>query len=136
MKVSETQSGGYIHADCLLSPADEDEIKPFQTTEGEKDPTLKQRKHVTNEAPAIFAAKSIENAASSMFVLGSRPSADPRPSNISQHPRPSNLPGFSKQVTIGRNSQFHDLTPEDAQRLGGIEYSALKLLLKIVCGMS
>lgn len=97
---------------------------------------LKQRKPVVNEAPAISAAKSIENAASSMFVLGSRPSVDRRLSNTSQHPRPNNLPGLSKQVTIGRNSQFHDLTAQDAEKLGGIEYSALKLLLKIVCGMS
>lgn len=71
-----------------------------------------------------------------MFVLGSRPTAERRLSSTSQHPRSNNLPGLSKQVTIGRNSQFHDLTPEDAERLGGIEYTALKLLLKIVCGMS
>ncbi|KAH8742650.1 cation transport protein-domain-containing protein [Diaporthe sp. PMI_573] len=116
-------------------PADEgqDEVKPSRTT-GETASMLKQRKYVGNEGPAISAAKSIENAAGSMFVLGSRPSAERRLSSTSQHPRPNNLPGLSKQVTIGRNSQFHDLTAEDAETLGGIEYTALKLLLKIVCG--
>lgn len=97
---------------------------------------LKQQKHVANEGPDIFAAKSIENAATSMVVLGSRPIADRRASTTSQNPRPKDLPGLSKQVKIGRNSQFHDLTAEDAEKLGGIEYSMLKLLLMIVCGMS
>lgn len=82
----------------------------------------------------MSAAKSIENAAGSIFVLGSRPSVERRLSSTSQYPRPNNLPGISKQVTIGRNSQFHDLTAEDAEKLGGIEYRALKVLLKIVCG--
>jgi hypothetical protein len=121
----------------LIPPslADKDEKNPPQTTEAENDSAHRQRKHVKNEGRAIFAAKSIENAASSMFVLGSRPiPSERRLSNTSQHSRPNNLPGLSKQVTIGRNSQFHDLTAEDAEKLGGTEYAALKLLLKIVCG--
>jgi hypothetical protein len=43
-----------------------------------------------------------------------------------------NLPNISSQATQGRNSQFYNLTAEDRERLGGIEYRALKLLLKIV----
>lgn len=42
------------------------------------------------------------------------------------------MPNISSQATIGRNSQFYDLTAEDRERLGGIEYRSLKLLLKIV----
>ncbi|KAJ3537159.1 hypothetical protein NM208_g6428 [Fusarium decemcellulare] len=41
-------------------------------------------------------------------------------------------PFLSRQATIGRNSQFHNLTSEDRELLGGIEYRSLKLLLKIV----
>ncbi|KAJ5102350.1 hypothetical protein NUU61_004572 [Penicillium alfredii] len=44
------------------------------------------------------------------------------------------LPKISTLVTIGRNSQFHNLSTEDRERLGGIEYRSLKLLLKIVTG--
>ncbi|KAL3456441.1 cation transporter [Aspergillus heterothallicus] len=46
----------------------------------------------------------------------------------------SNLPGLSSQATLGRNSQFMNLTAEDRERLGGIEYRSLRLLLKIVMG--
>lgn len=44
------------------------------------------------------------------------------------------LPEFSSQATMGRNSQFYNLSTEDRDRLGGIEYRSLKLLLKIVTG--
>lgn len=46
----------------------------------------------------------------------------------------ANLPELSVQATLGRNSQFHNLTAADRERLGGIEYRSLKLLLKIVIG--
>lgn len=96
---------------------------------------LKQRKHVASKGPIMSAAKSIENHASSVFVLGARPSADRGHPTTSQLPRPNDLPGLRKQVTIGRNSQFHDMTAEDEKKLGGIEYAALKLLLKILLGI-
>jgi hypothetical protein len=35
---------------------------------------------------------------------------------------------------VGRNSNFYKLTDADRERLGGIEYRALRLLLKIVSG--
>ncbi|KAI3187448.1 hypothetical protein CBS147311_10190 [Penicillium roqueforti] len=44
------------------------------------------------------------------------------------------LPNMSSQATIGRNSQFHNLSAKDRETLGGIEYRSLKLLLKIVVG--
>ncbi|KAL2852434.1 cation transporter [Aspergillus pseudoustus] len=46
----------------------------------------------------------------------------------------SNLLGLSSQATLGRNSQFLNLTAEDREMLGGIEYRSLRLLLKIVMG--
>lgn len=46
----------------------------------------------------------------------------------------ANLPRFSRSVTIGRNSRFLNLTEEDRETLGGVEYRSLKLLLKITSG--
>ncbi|KAL5340483.1 cation transport protein-domain-containing protein [Aspergillus crustosus] len=46
----------------------------------------------------------------------------------------SNLHGLSRQATLGRNSQFLNLTAKDRERLGGVEYRSLRLLLKIVIG--
>ncbi|KAL4990566.1 cation transport protein-domain-containing protein [Aspergillus falconensis] len=45
-----------------------------------------------------------------------------------------NLPGISSQATLGRNSQFLNLTTKDRERLGGVEYRSLRLLLKIAIG--
>ncbi|KAK5080558.1 hypothetical protein LTS08_007920 [Lithohypha guttulata] len=41
---------------------------------------------------------------------------------------------LSANAIIGRNSNFSNLTTEDQDRLGGIEYRSLKLLLKFVLG--
>lgn len=73
---------------------------------------------------------------SSMFVLGcsqSHPLKKRRASTNSQS-HSSQLPYLSPQVTVGRNSQYRNLTVEDPEVLGGIEYRSLKLLLKIVLG--
>ncbi|EAA62729.1 hypothetical protein AN5636.2 [Aspergillus nidulans FGSC A4] len=45
------------------------------------------------------------------------------------------LPGLSSQATLGRNSQFLNLTTRDREHLGGVEYRSLRLLLKIAIGM-
>lgn len=44
------------------------------------------------------------------------------------------VPWLSRQVTIGRNSNFHGLSAQDREELGGIEYRSLKILLKILIG--
>ena len=44
------------------------------------------------------------------------------------------MPYLSSSATIGRNSQFYNLTRQDRNELGGIEYRSLKLLLKVVFG--
>ncbi|GAT26919.1 cation transporter [Aspergillus luchuensis] len=77
-----------------------------------------------------------ERVASSLFVIGKQPSRAREPSlrpaiSLSKD---ANLPDLSVQATLGRNSQFHNLTAADRERLGGIEYRSLKLLLKIVIG--
>ncbi|THC96377.1 hypothetical protein EYZ11_004148 [Aspergillus tanneri] len=78
----------------------------------------------------------LERVASSVFVLGRQPrtSEEPRLRSAVSLSNDSNLPGLSSQATLGRNSQFYNLTDEDRERLGGIEYRSLKLLLKIVIG--
>ncbi|KAI9891240.1 MAG: low affinity potassium transporter [Vezdaea aestivalis] len=43
-------------------------------------------------------------------------------------------PYLSWQPTIGRNSAFVDLTEEQREELGGIEYRSLKTLAYILCG--
>ncbi|CEJ94435.1 hypothetical protein VHEMI09968 [[Torrubiella] hemipterigena] len=90
------------------------------------------------DAPSLSEARSLErvaNVATSMFVIGSEPSRlQRRPSAQSQQPELNDRPFLSSQATLGRNSQFHNLTSADRAALGGIEYRALKLLLKIASG--
>lgn len=44
------------------------------------------------------------------------------------------MPYLSWQPTLGRNSQFVNLTAEQREELGGVEYRALKTLAKILIG--
>ncbi|WVF70581.1 hypothetical protein IAT40_005373 [Kwoniella sp. CBS 6097] len=44
------------------------------------------------------------------------------------------VPYISFAAVIGRNSRFHDLTQEQMDELGGVEYRALRVLLYIVVG--
>jgi Trk-type K+ transport system membrane component len=44
------------------------------------------------------------------------------------------MPYLSYTPTVGRNSQFVDLTDEQRDELGGIEYRSLKLLGRILLG--
>ncbi|KAK2867788.1 hypothetical protein FQN49_003469 [Arthroderma sp. PD_2] len=87
-------------------------------------------------------ATFVEQAASSAFVLGSasRPRSRSRfvsrPHSLQPLSRSaskgSQAPYLSYTPTIGRNSQFLNLTEEQRIELGGIEYRSLKLLAKIV----
>ncbi|KAK0624020.1 potassium transporter [Immersiella caudata] len=110
---------------------DEDAIKPIPA-EGTAD-GLMRRRHSAHEEPRIFSARSLEKAASSLFVV-SPAQVYERRSDVSALSRPLNLPSLSKTVTLGRNSRFHNLTEADREKLGGLEYRALKLLLPITLG--
>ena len=87
-------------------------------------------------------AASIERAASSAFILGDAPrisqtrsrSRMSRTASTVSRPPPS-MPYLSYQPTLGRNSQFRHLTPEQRDELGGIEYRSLKLLARIITSM-
>lgn len=95
-------------------------------------------RHYQRHGSARHAARSMERAATSAFVLGSPGMARPRERSASRSKqsimKTNDLPQLSRQVTIGRNSNFYNLTEEDRERLGGIEYRALRLLLKFVWG--
>lgn len=92
---------------------------------------LRRRKF---DGHSISEAISVERIASSMFVIGATPSQSKARSRQPKPSHHSEMPRLSSQVTIGRNSMFQNLTKEDRELLGGLEYRALKLLLKIVIG--
>ncbi|SPO03187.1 related to potassium transporter TRK-1 [Cephalotrichum gorgonifer] len=104
---------------------DGDSIRPVSRTDG-------WRKRSNISLPPLSLAKSIENAASSFLAPGGI-SIDREPSRASDTPALASprLRGLSKGVLVGRNSRLHNLTDEDRERLGGIEYRSLKILLKI-----
>ncbi|KAF3155091.1 hypothetical protein TWF225_005160 [Orbilia oligospora] len=85
----------------------------------------------------LSGSKSIERVASSLFVLGATGQETAvrtrRKSDVSLT-LDLDMPALSSQATLGRNSNFTNLTAADRELLGGIEYRALKLLLKVVIG--
>ncbi|RYO98664.1 hypothetical protein DL764_007023 [Monosporascus ibericus] len=109
---------------------DNDEIKPVKSHPDTSGVT--KRRPYLQDGHDLSATRSIEQAAASMFILGPSQSHARRQSDVSARPRVADLPYLSKTATVGRNSQFHNLTAQDRDRLGGIEYRSLKLLLKIV----
>ncbi|GME36548.1 Potassium transporter [Neofusicoccum parvum] len=113
--------------------SDEDDDKITRVTTSDSNGLTRRR---TRGGPSSIAnATSIERVASSMFVLGGDPSAhrsQSRRSGSMSRSSATRMPYLSRQATIGRNSQFYNLSTEDREQLGGIEYRSLKLLLKIV----
>ncbi|OJD19725.1 hypothetical protein AJ78_00348 [Emergomyces pasteurianus Ep9510] len=99
-----------------------------------------ERRRLPTMGKLLSHAASVERAASNAFILGnsSRKRSRSRSSNplgisSSKAGRASpDMPYLSYQPTIGRNSRFLDLTDEQRDELGGIEYRSLKLLAKIV----
>lgn len=111
---------------------DTDVIKPIQRTPSSQS----RRLSFHADGTVLHAAKSMERVASSVFVLGD---ARPRTRSRSRarslsNAQISNLPQLSRHITLGRNSTFHNMTETDREILGGIEYRALKVLLKFVFG--
>jgi potassium uptake Trk family protein len=77
---------------------------------------------------AFLRAKTRAGTFSSML----RPTASFMRSQSHEEEDP--MPYLSWQPTIGRNSAFYDLTEEQREELGGVEYRALKTLaLVLVC---
>ncbi|GME61538.1 Potassium transporter [Neofusicoccum parvum] len=115
--------------------SDEDDDKIMRITTADYEPSGLTRRRTRVGVSGITSATSIERVASSMFVLGSDPNAhrpqSRRSGSMSRHSM-TRMPYLSRQATIGRNSRFYNLSAEDREQLGGIEYRSLKLLLKIV----
>ncbi|KAL1955096.1 hypothetical protein VTO42DRAFT_9030 [Malbranchea cinnamomea] len=86
----------------------------------------------------LSRAASVEQVASSAFILGEASRPLSRSRSRSQLGRTTSalrgMPYLSYTPTIGRNSLFLDLTPEQRDELGGIEYRSLRLLAKITGG--
>ncbi|KFY25124.1 hypothetical protein V491_01889 [Pseudogymnoascus sp. VKM F-3775] len=113
--------------DTILTDNEEDDIKPYSEN-------LTRRRAYQNDPLNISLSKSIERVASSMFVLGASSHEEKSQARQLPNTRPSGLHFLSRETTVGRNSQFHNLTAEDRMKLGGIEYRSLRLLLKITSG--
>ncbi|RHZ48952.1 putative potassium uptake transporter [Aspergillus thermomutatus] len=106
---------------------DNHHFKPSEDDDPQTD--IARHRSLVNSIP-------LERVASSMFVLGAYPSrSQERQSRRSiSLAKDSELPYLSSQASLGRNSRFYNLTSEDREKLGGIEYRSLRLLLKITLG--
>jgi potassium uptake Trk family protein len=86
---------------------------------------------------AIHTVTSPKEALDSASIYGSQPRS--RRMSTQSTCRSENalqsLPWLSNQVTVGRNSNFSGLTPQDREELGGVEYRSLKLLLKVIVAL-
>ncbi|KAF5626917.1 potassium transporter TRK-1 [Fusarium tjaetaba] len=97
----------------------------------------RRRRFSSDDGLKVTASRSMDRVAgvaASFLVLGSQTAPQPRPmsSDSNRQPAINDVPFLSHQATLGRNSQFKNLTSHDREILGGIEYRSLKLLLKIV----
>jgi potassium uptake Trk family protein len=131
-----------------VAPGDgaDDDRDELEDEDDLRDPGFQPVRRTNTGGSVLQAARSIEKAATSLFVLGadrSRRAAGDR--SLSRHrslsrppsgPPSQDLrsPRLSRQATFGRNSRFTNLTEEDREILGGVEYRALKLLLRFVWG--
>ncbi|CVL08809.1 probable potassium transporter TRK-1 [Fusarium mangiferae] len=118
---------------------DDDAIKPVPNeTHNNGSSSMRRRRRFSNDdGLKVTAFRSMDRVAgvtASFLVLGSQSEPQPRPisSYSNQQPAINDVPFLSRQATLGRNSQFKNLTSHDREILGGIEYRSLKLLLKIV----
>ncbi|KAI1077582.1 TrkH-domain-containing protein [Whalleya microplaca] len=79
-----------------------------------------------------FVDSSRNKANSTSISNRNNPVRRQLPSIDSLDSRGRNLPSHLSSHKVGRNAQFHDLTTEDRESLGGTEYRALKLLSVVV----
>ncbi|KAF2267453.1 hypothetical protein CC78DRAFT_577164 [Lojkania enalia] len=117
----------------LLDDEDDDAIKPAPPVTGSSDARWRGK----SRRSSFSNSTTLDHAVSSMFVLGATSTSQGRdelrkvPSVVN---KPADLPYLFSEPTIGRNSNFYNLDEASWEELGGIEYRALKVLLKIVVG--
>ena len=118
-------------------PAPEIPIKRNITIEDPKQPRLRidsttLSKNKTNNTDVISVTPLEDQSALSRFRSRTGTFQRLGRSNTTQEKDP--MPYLSWQPTIGRNSAFVDLTEEQREELGGIEYRSLKTLaIVLVC---
>lgn len=128
--------GGSSHAFELGSPASRTISLGNAATGGSSN--MRMRRVSTTVDRFLPRASTVERVVSSAFAMGPHP----RHRNMSPLSRfsrkankePLSMPYLSYTPTVGRNSQFVDLTEEQRDELGGIEYRSLKLLAKVLVG--
>lgn len=118
---------------------EKDSVKPDVTTDGSNRDHLPRHHSFISR---LTFRKSATGHSRTFTSVDRSPSTAPlRPRSNSVRRRLSHegndpMPYFSWQPTIGRNSAFVDLTEEQREELGGIEYRSLKALAVIlVCGL-
>ncbi|KAM0555796.1 hypothetical protein ACHAPJ_006193 [Fusarium lateritium] len=114
---------------------DEDVIEPVSRTQSTPVGTLRRRRSAGLSLAQVRSVERVATVATSLFVIGN-PAQGPKERQLARAPTlaTGDFPQLSREVTIGRNSIFHNLSSEDREELGGIEYKSLKLLLKIIVG--
>ncbi|RVX70399.1 hypothetical protein B0A52_05898 [Exophiala mesophila] len=88
-----------------------------------------------SSAPKLNEGKkgnALERVASSAFSIGPNSATRSRTSILRERPMPKEMLNLSTQASLGRNSRFYNLSAEDRDVLGGVEYVALKLLLRVI----
>lgn len=126
--------GGSSYAFELGSPASRTISLGNAATGGSGN--MRMRRVSTTVDRFLPRVSTVERVVSSAFAMG------PHPRNRNMSPlsrfsrkankEPLSMPYLSYTPTIGRNSQFVDLTEDQRDELGGIEYRSLKLLAKVL----
>ncbi|KAF4996166.1 hypothetical protein FGRMN_4658 [Fusarium graminum] len=114
---------------------DDDIIEPVSRTQSTPIGTLRRRRSAGLSLAQVRSVERVATVASSLFVIGNT-AQGPKERPLTRAPTLAvgDFPRLSREVTIGRNSIFHNLSSQDREELGGIEYKSLKLLLKIIVG--
>lgn len=121
----------------VLTAHPDDFIEPVSRTYSNPIGTLRRRRSAGLNLSQVRSVERVATVASSLFVIGNT-AQGPKERTLTKAPTLAvgDFPRLSREVTIGRNSTFHNLSSEDRDELGGIEYKSLKLLLKIIVGKS
>lgn len=89
----------------------------------------------TSRDLVMSKAKSIENIASSMFVIGPTTPSDATSKLRSETSSSRRASMDQKSADAASTEKKRKLTSEEKDMLGGIEYQSLKLLFKIILCM-
>ncbi|KAF4343902.1 potassium transporter TRK-1 [Fusarium beomiforme] len=128
------QQGATLYIPGPRARDQEDVIEPISRTQSTPISTLRRRRSGLS-LNQVRTIERVATVASTLFVIGN-PAQGPKERPLARAPTLAvgDFPRLSREVTIGRNSLFHNLSSRDREELGGIEYKSLKLLLKIIVG--